>query len=140
MGNKDEFLEKQEESELGLSVRQINNLCTGINLAAELKSEEFNFRKFITIHGYSYDGAGKRIKLRNVLNNLNIISQIYFELHYYEISIEYYINNWDVTEDDLVNAVYKDDIRGIENLEVELLNYIQDFSVLKPEWYCENLL
>ena len=72
MGNKDDFLEKQEESELGLSVRKINNLCTGIILAAELKSEEFNFRKFITIHGYSYDGTGKRIKLRNVLNNLNI--------------------------------------------------------------------
>ena len=140
MGNHDEFLEKQEKSKLGLSVRQINNLCTGIKLAAELKSEEFNLRKFITIHGYSYDGTGKRIKLRNVLNYSNIISQIYFELHYYEISIEYYINNWDVTEDDLVNAVYKDDISGIENLEVELLNYIQDFSVLKPEWYCENLL
>lgn len=122
-----------------LSIRQINNLCTGIKLAAELKSENPKSRKFITVHGYSYNEEGKRIKLTNVLNN-DVLNHIFFELHYYEIPLEYYINRWDVTEDDLLNAVYKDDIKGIRELEAELPNYIQDFSILKPEWYCDNLL
>lgn len=71
------------------------------------------------------------------VKNLN---QIFFELHYYEIPLEYYINKWDVTEDDLLSTVYENDIKGIQKLEMELFNYIQDFSVLEPEWYCDNLL
>jgi hypothetical protein len=58
----------------------------------------------------------------------------------YELSIEYYINEWDVTEDDLVNEIYIDDIEGIEKLEVILNKYITDYSELKPEWCSENLL
>lgn len=124
---------------MGLSTRQINNLRTGIKLAAELKSEKSKARKFITVHGYSYDEDGKKIKLTNILND-NSLNQIFFELHYYEIPLEYYINKWDVTEDDLLSTVYKNDITGIQKLEIELFNYIQDFSVLEPEWYCDNLL
>lgn len=58
----------------------------------------------------------------------------------YELSIEYFINEWDVTEDDLVNEIYIDDIEGIEKLEVILNKYITDYSELKPEWCSENLL
>ena len=65
--------------DLHLDTRQINNLRTGVKLAAELKS----------------DNPG----LRNL-----------------------------------------DDIKGIEALEIELRNYVQDFSVLQPEWHCDNPL
>lgn len=122
-----------------LDTKQINNLCTGVKLATELKSENPNLRKFITIQGYSYNVDGKIIGLEKVLKP-SIIDNIYFELRCYELSIDYYINNWDVTEDDLESEVYQDDIKGIEALEMELSNYIQDYSVLKPEWYCDNLL
>ena len=122
-----------------LDTKQINNLCTGVKLATELKNENVNLRKFLTVQGYSYDDNGKIIRLKKVLNS-STLDNIYFELRCYELSIDYYINNWDVTEDELASEVYQDDIKGIETLEVELSNYIQDFSVLKPEWECDNLL
>jgi hypothetical protein len=124
---------------LKLDTKQINNLCTGVKLAVELKSSDFNLRKFLTIQGYSYNDEGEIIELKKILNT-SILDNIYFELRCYEISVDYYINNWDVTEDDLSSEIYQDDIKGINALEMELSNYIQDFSVLKPEWYCDNLL
>ena len=122
-----------------LDTKQINNLRTGVRLAAELESVNPNLRKFITVQGYSYNADGKITKLTKVLNS-NILDNIYFELRCYELSNDYFINNWDVTEDELESEVYQDDIKGIDALETELSNYIQDFSILKPEWYCDNLL
>ncbi len=122
-----------------LNTKQINNLCTGVKLATELKTENVNLRKFLTVQGYSYDDNGKIIRLKKILS-LSTLDNIYFEVRCYELSVDYYTNNWDVTEDDLESEVYQDDIKGIEALEVELSNYIQDFSVLKPEWECDNLL
>lgn len=129
----------QEVSNLKLNIKQINTLCTGVKLATELKPVNFNLRKFLTIQGYSYGDNGEIVELKKVLNN-NTLNNIYFELRCYEISVDYYINHWDVTEDVLSSQIYKDNIRGIDELELELKNYIEDFSVLKPEWYCENLL
>lgn len=122
-----------------LNTKQINNLCTGVKLATELKTENVNLKKFLTVQGYSYDDNGKIIRLKKILS-LSTLDNIYFEVRCYELSVDYYTNNWDVTEDDLASEVYQDDIKGIEALEVELSNYIQDFSVLKPEWECDNLL
>ena len=122
-----------------LDVKQINNLRTGVKLATELEASNSDLRRFLTIQGYAYDEKGAIIKLEKILN-VNILGNIYFELRCYEISVDYYINHWDVTEDDLTSQIYQDDIKGIDALEVELGKYIEDFSVLKPEWYCENLL
>lgn len=122
-----------------LDTKQINNLCTGVKLATELKTENVNLRKFLTIQGYSYNDEGKIVGLKKVLSS-RILDNIYFELRCYELSIDYYTNNWDVTEDELASEVYLDDIKGIEKLELELSNFINDFSVLKPEWECDNLL
>ncbi len=122
-----------------LNTQQINNLCTGVKLATELKSENPNLRKFLTIQGYSYNEDGKVIKLEKFLKP-NIADNVYFELRCYELSIDYYINNWDVTEDDLASEVYQDNIKGIEALEMELSKYIRDYSILRPEWNCDNLL
>lgn len=122
-----------------LDTKQINNLCTGVKLATELKTENVNLRKFLTIQGYSYNDEGKIVGLKKVLSS-RILDNIYFELRCYELSIDYYTNNWDVTEDELASEVYLDDIKGIKKLELELSNFINDFSVLKPEWECDNLL
>ena len=59
------------------------------------------------------------MNLKKVLNN-NTLNNIYFELRCYEISVDYYINHWDVTEDGLSSQIYKDDIKGIDALELEL--------------------
>ncbi|MCI8749453.1 MAG: hypothetical protein HFH67_16605 [Lachnospiraceae bacterium] len=124
---------------LKLDTRQINNLYTGVKLATELRATNDNLRKFLTVQGYSYDVNGEIIEFNKILNK-NILNDIYFELRCYEISVDYYINHWDVTEDNLINEIYQDDIKGIDALELQLKKYIEDFSVLKPEWYCDNLL
>ena len=129
----------QEAINMKLDVKQINNLHTGVKLATELEASSSDLRRFLTIQGYTYDEKGAIIELEKILN-VNILGNIYFELLCYEISVDYYINHWDVTEDDLTSQIYQDDIKGIDALEVELGKYIEDFSVLKPEWYCENLL
>ena len=120
------------EVNMNLDIKQINNLCTGVKLATELKASNSNLRKFLTIRGYSYNNEGKIVDLSKFLNK-KISSNIYFVLRCYEVSVDYYINDWDVTEDELINEIYQDDINGIEELESELIKYIQDFSVLKPE-------
>ena len=132
-------MEHKEVINLQLDTKQINNLCTGVKLATELKSSNSNLRKFLTIQGYSYDADGEVIELEKVLKKSNL-DTAYFEVRCYEISTEYYDNHWDVTEDDLSSQIYHDDIKGIAALESELKEYIDDYSVLKPEWYCENLL
>lgn len=132
-------MEHKEVINLQLDIRQINNLCTGVRLATELKSSNPNLRKFLTIQGYSYNEDGEVIGLEKFLKK-STLDKIYFELRCYEISNEYYINGWDVTEDDLASQIYHDDIKGIPALESELKKYIDDYSVLKPEWYCDNLL
>ena len=132
-------MEIQEVINLKLDTQQINNLCTGVKLATELKTLNSDFRKFLTVQGYRYNDDGEIIELNKVINK-SILNDIYFELRCYEISIDYYINHWDVTEDNLLNQIYQDDIKGIDALELELKKYIEDFAIMKPEWYCENLL
>lgn len=70
----------------------------------------------MTIRGYSYNNEGKVVDLSKFLNK-NTFSNIYFVLRCYEVSVDYYINDWDVTEDELINEIYQDDINGIEELE-----------------------
>lgn len=122
-----------------LDTKQVNNLCTGVKLAAELETRDSSLRKFLTIQGYCYDSDGEIIELEKNLNP-RIMDNIYFELRCYEISVDYYINHWDVTEDDLLSEIYLDDIKGIDALELILNEYIGDVSILKPEWYCDNIL
>ena len=118
-----------------LNITQRNNLRTGVNLAAELPSSSPNLRKFITIHSYSYNPDGRRVKLGKILNAV-CLDDVYFELRCYELPIDY-INSWDVTEDDLTNKIYLDDIKGVELLENELQKYLPNFSALVPEWHCD---
>ena len=102
-----------------LDTRQINNLYTGVKLATELKATNNNLRKFLTVQGYSYDVNEEIIEFNKILNK-NILNDIYFELRCYEISVDYYINHWDVMEDNLINEIYQDDIKGIDALELQL--------------------
>lgn len=126
---------------MGLSVKQVNELYIGTQLAIELKASEANLRKFLTIDGYVYNEHGHAIKPDKYLRE-NKINEIYFRVRSYEIPIKYYINNcniWDV-DDDLVNEIYIDDIKGIGKLELILNKYNIDYSELKPGWCCDNLV
>ncbi len=122
-----------------MNTKQINDLCTGVKLVIELEATEISFRKFLTVQGYIINDDGNITKPDKYLNS-NKINDLYFEVRVYELSVEYYINEWDVTEDDLKNEIYLDGIKGINQLELILNEYIADFSELKPEWDSDNLL
>lgn len=122
-----------------LNIKQKNNLLTGVKLAVELEASETGLKRFITVFGYLYNEEHKFQELTNVIKT-GLDEEVYFEIRCYEIPVEYYDNHWDVTDDILINDELIDDIKGIKALENELKNYIDDFSILKPEWYCDNLL
>lgn len=124
---------------MGLNAKQINDLSTGVKLATELKSSGINLRKFLTILGYIRSENGKAVTPDKYLKP-DKINSLLFEVRIYELPLEYYTNNWDVTDDDLVNDIYMDDIKGLEKLESILNDYITDFSELKPEWSVDTLL
>ena len=124
---------------MGLNAKQINDLSTGVKLATELKSSGINLRKFLTILGYIRSENGKAVTPDKYLKP-DKINSLLFEVRIYELPLEYYTNNWDVTDDDLVNDIYMDDIKGLEKLESILNDYITDFSELKPEWLVDTLL
>lgn len=132
-------MERKEGNRLHLDVKQVNNLCTGVKLAAELTPSDVNLRKFLTVQGYTYNNEGKVVKLKKVLN-METFSNIYFELRCYEVPIKYFCEKVDITEDDLVNEVYRDNIKGISELEQSLSSFVQDFLLLVPEWNCDNLI
>jgi hypothetical protein len=111
----------------------------GVKLAAELISSDVNLRKFISVQGYTYNNLGKIIKLQKNISS-EVHNNIYFELRCYEVPIMYFDERLDVTEDDLVNEIYRDNIKGFGELEYVLSSYIQDFSILIPEWNCDNLI
>ncbi len=57
-----------------LDIRQINNLYTGVKLAAELKPSDCNLRKFLTVQGYTYNVNGEIIEFNKILNK-NILKE-----------------------------------------------------------------
>ena len=124
---------------MSLDRSQLNNLITGVKLASELQSSKENIRRFITVFAYEYDENGKYKSLSKVLKS-NIEEDIFFELRIYEISNEYFENNWDICENDLASDARIEDIKGIKNLEIKLKEYLDDLSILKPEWNCDNPL
>ena len=63
-----------------------------------------------------------------------------FQIRFYELPEEFITNSWDVTEDVLTEDKTIDQLQGIPVLEKELKEYLNDFSVLVPEWKCENPL
>lgn len=120
-----------------LNTKQINELITGVKLAAEIKPSQTNLRRFVTVFGFSYNNDGQYVSLSNVISDKQGLN---FEIRCYEIDIKFYENHWDVSDGDLTNDIIIDNIKGIAELEVKLKDFISDFSILRPEWNCENLI
>ncbi|MFC3801891.1 hypothetical protein [Cohnella sp. GCM10012308] len=110
--------------------RQINNLIAGNTLAVEITSSSEERRAFVVVSSSEMGGS---------LNTSNISKMMYW-LRKYEISIEHLENDWDVSDEELVNSIHVTDILGLENLEKELSKYLSNFSKLDVEWKCDNPL
>lgn len=93
----------------------------------------------ISVFAYQYDREGKYIGMSKFLRKIDEES-VYFVLRRYEIPKEFIDNGWFPSEDDLIDSVYIEDIKGVENIEEEILKYIDDITILEPEWKCDIIL
>lgn len=115
---------------LNFDTKQINNLIAGNTLALEILSSSEERRAFVVVS--AVEGGGKL--------NTSDTSKMKYWFRKYEVPIEYLENNWDVSDDELVNSVHIKEILGLENLEKELSKHISDFSKMDVEWKCDNPL
>jgi len=120
-----------------LDTRQINNLITGNALAIELLSASDNLRAFLVIGAYIRTDHLGETQVSKYLNGEDK-SRMLFWLRKYEIEKEYIENDWDVSDDELINSIHIKDIKDIDSLEIELSEYLYDYSGLDVEWKCDN--
>ncbi|WP_426451949.1 hypothetical protein ACP26L_07685 [Paenibacillus sp. S-38] len=110
--------------------RQINNLLSGVGLACELEATSGMNRAFVKV---------KAIDKQKYLNKIEP-DLARFYLRKYEVPTSYLENEWDVTDDELIESVHEINIIGIKNLEKYLAQYLDNFGRLVSEWNCENPL
>ena len=122
---------------MNLSLQQINNLITGIGLAAELPASAPELRRFVEIHGYELDEQGNPKRLAKVIRQ-DKKSTTWFQICDYEIEASYIENHWDADKDACVSYTCISNLRGISKAETELSRHLSDFSLLVPEWDCDN--
>lgn len=107
---------------------QINELITGVQLSAELCSSSPELRHFISFCAYTEKGRIDRIL------NSDKVNTALFWVRDYEVPAYYIENDFDDADSEFVNSFFMNDIRGIENLENELLKRVDDLSIFIPAW------
>jgi hypothetical protein len=111
-----------------LNMWQKNNLLIGNDLAAKITASNNDFRAFVSIGSYLPSPGGGR-RPSNILNAKNQ-DKIRFWLRKYEIHKDYIENMWDVSDNDLRNSSFRNEISSLDELETELGKYLEDFSQL----------
>lgn len=118
-----------------LSIKQKNELLTGIVLAQELTATLEQTRRFIIVR--SFELSNDRIKpwskkLPIAFDNL----KAKFIVKVYSIKIEYM--DLDVDERDCSEYICFEEIYTFDELYRVLRKYIDDFSELIPQWHVGN--
>lgn len=121
-----------------LDIRQLNNLRTGNSLAAEMPATSEKRRAFVVIGAYREDGSAGGSRVSKFLNAPQ--DDVRFWFRKYEIPREYIENGWDVSDDDLYEAMWRNGITDIEELENEVGEFLQDFAGLDVSWRRDNPL
>ena len=124
---------------MNLSLQQVNNLITGIGLASELPASAPELRRFVDIHGYELDDQGIPQQLSKFIHQDKKDTAL-FQICDYEIEASYLENHWDADKDACVSYTCISNLRGISEAEAELSKHLYDFSILLPEWDCDNPL
>ncbi len=108
---------------------QRNNLISGTRLAGEIQSSAPHLRAFVSVGSYvqTPHGAARPSKSLNIdKSNLRFVLRKY-EVDKQKIGI-------DIIDEDLVDSIYINDIKSIEQLEDIVRDYLQNFSVLDVAW------
>ncbi len=126
-----------------LDEMQIKQLTVDTTLAAEFKSNNIELRGFISVFAYQYkepktvgNPFGNYVYFDKFIKNVDM-DYVFFRLRKYEIAKVHMESNYEIHESYLIDEIRVDEIKGIENIEKELLKYIDDLSVLQPWWKCE---
>ena len=119
-----------------IDIKQYNNLITGNCLSIEIPSTSDDRRAFISIGSYRYDENGRTTKVSKFLSDKDNVNTLFW-LRKHEVNKEYIENDWDVCQDELINAVYIKDI-NFEALVKELSKFLDDFSGLDVSWKCDD--
>ncbi len=119
-----------------LSEKQVNELKVGTSLALELEAEKGK-RKFVHVNSYLKDTEGRHRSVNGQRLDDDFI--LNYGIMIYSVPSEVIENDWDAGES--IKYHYKaSDIKSISELEKELKLFINDFSLLKPAWYCDDVL
>jgi hypothetical protein len=118
-----------------LTTFQCNNLLTGTRLAAELQASSPELRAFVVIDAYvqTQSRAKRPSKILNADHDT-----LRFFLRKYEVSRHALAMDEDISDENLVHAIYIFDIQSIDQLEQELAQHIQDFSRMEVSWKVDN--
>ena len=117
-----------------LSMKQINDLITGVHLSAEIAASSPGLRHFVTVAGYA-EKDGRKKQLDKYISAEKRETTV-FLIRDYEVPKEYIENDWEIPDRDIKNEVYIEGIVGIENIQKELTERISDLSLLVPHWEC----
>jgi hypothetical protein len=120
-----------------LSIKQRNELLTGIILAQELKPVIEGTRRFITVKSFKENENGSECWTKQ-LPQPDDYDRAIFTVKVYSIDVDYIEKDYDVDENDTVEYSCTDDIKSFELLYSKLSKYMNDFIDLKPQWYCDN--
>ena len=118
-----------------LSIKQINELITGVQLSAEISSSSSDLRHFVSVRGYVETQRG--IELLDKIINEDKLKTTVFWIRDYEIPTDYIENDWEIPDDKIMNYIFIKGIVGIENVQKELKKHIYDLSLLEPHWKCD---
>lgn len=118
-----------------LSIKQKNELLTGIILAQELVATIEQTRRFITVKSFEISDDWIKSWSKNVPTTFDNL-KAKFIVKVYSIKIEYI--NLDVDERDCLEYICYEDIYSFDKLYSVLGKYIDDFSGLIPQWNVDN--
>lgn len=118
-----------------LSIKQKNELLTGIVLAQELEATLEQTRRFITVRSFEICDNKVKAWSKNVPTSYDDLNAV-FVVRVYSIKSEYI--DMDVDERDCSEHEYTGNIHSFEELYKVLEKYIDDFSGLIPQWNVDN--
>lgn len=126
------------------SVQQINNLLTGIVLAAELESDKPGLRKFLVMDSFQLDESGRRKLWDKKIKKFDKADNAIFDVRCYSLTSEdmenYLKLGYEIESDSLTEDIVIKDIVGWDNLYKALSQFTDDVSILQPQWQCDNPL
>ena len=120
-----------------LSLKQINELLTGVVLAQELRPVSDGTRRFITVRSFEKTENGIRPWNKNLPSEADLTNAV-FCVRVYSLRKELIEADLDLDERDTSEHIFIENIKTIHDLYKLLPEYLNDPGGLVPQWECDN--